>query len=122
MGLQLKQRAQQAYHAFRIDPASPQAAFIKQAIVDAIKTGTVMPGSTPPIDNALEGTTSHPHYEHWTCGTGHIRAQRALRIIERAAHYGLTDELVEQITDLVDQAGPADCREALAVKLDEVPF
>lgn len=70
----------------------------------------------------LRDTTSHPDYEHWTCGTDHIRAQRTLRIVESAAPYGLTVELVQALGDLVYDAGIANCREALAEPMGAVPF
>lgn len=139
-GFWLRLRA--ANPVFHIRPASEQAAFIRNAIADSIRAGTFSPSEAPEphplaMDRAsraerpkdedqphddLAGTTSHPVYEHWTCGTAHIRAQRVLRIIERCADYGLTITLIEQLENLVDDAGLADCRRALAPQPDEVPF
>ncbi|WP_374553209.1 hypothetical protein [Sphingobium yanoikuyae] len=76
----------------------------------------------PPVFDGLEGATSHPDYEHWTCGTNHIRAQRLLRIVERAAPFGLTTELIESLDSTIYDAGPADCRRALENCMDEVPW
>ena len=70
----------------------------------------------------LDGTTSAPTYEHWTCGTAHIRAERTLRILERSSGHW-TMEAIGLIADLVDEAGPANCRAALnRDDFDQVPF
>jgi hypothetical protein len=122
MHFHLIERCRQALAAFRLTPGSRQANYVKEKIVEAIREG-VWRGNLSAQDlKALEGTTSHPDYEHWTCGTAHLRAQRALRIIERACHHGLSEELILQIEHLIDQAGIADCRRALAQPMDEVPF
>ena len=72
--------------------------------------------------SSLDGTTSAPDYEHWTCGTAHIRAERTLRILERSPGHWTTDA-ISLITDLVYEAGPANCRAALdRGNFDQVPF
>ncbi|KEZ00640.1 hypothetical protein AI27_05590 [Sphingomonas sp. BHC-A] len=90
-------------------------------ISKAAEQGLFNPADSVARDE-LAGTTSHPAYEHWTCGTAHIRAQRILRIIERSADYGLTSDLIDRLDGLVDDAGPADCRRALTEAPDAVPF
>ncbi len=63
-----------------------------------------------------------PPHEHFTCGTGHIAAERTVRIIEQMAHWGPVDaEAIETINHLVDQAGLGFARVNLAYNC-EVPF
>lgn len=66
-----------------------------------------------------------PVFEHWNCGTGHLKAERALRVVERLSHSGRIDaETIEAIEYLSDQAGPAFARQSIGetIRDDEVPF
>lgn len=55
-----------------------------------------------------------PEFEHWTCATGHIKAERALRIVEQMSRWdGLTADAIESIEHLCDRAGPAFARKEL---------
>ncbi len=59
-------------------------------------------------------------FDHWTCGTGHIRAERTLRLIAHVMASGI--EEMEMLAGLVNEAGIAFARKALAPIDDEVPF
>lgn len=56
-----------------------------------------------------------PAYEPSTCGSDHLSAERALRVIERATLRGesMSCDAMEQIYKLADRAGSAMNREAL---------
>ena len=114
------ERIDAARAAFALKPGTPEHDFVWSTMKEAVKGDGIK--SCPADHGSLAGTTSHPDYEHWTCGTAHIRAQRVLRIIERGAQYGLTSDLIDRLENLVDEAGPADCRHALAEDPNLVPF
>ncbi|WP_292960552.1 hypothetical protein [Novosphingobium sp. UBA1939] len=71
-----------------------------------------------------------PAFEPATCGTGHLIAERTLRILGRATvlEGAPTAETAEAIESLVDRAGIAFAREALAADTkvrrfnDDLPF
>tara|TARA_R110000868_G_scaffold32613_10_gene118731 strand:+ start:2477 stop:2875 length:399 start_codon:yes stop_codon:yes gene_type:complete len=83
----------------------------------------VLPDHKEANKNAdLEGTTAHPDFEHWTCGTDHNRAERVLRIIERGLDVW-SERAIEAIINLVYEAGPANCRASLEYSRHErAPF
>lgn len=70
--------------------------------------------------NHLVPRTGPEAFEHWTCGTGHLRAERTLRLI---AQVGATDlDAMEMLAGLVAEAGVANARIFLAPLDDDVPF
>ncbi|KQM60086.1 MULTISPECIES: Lar family restriction alleviation protein [unclassified Sphingomonas] len=67
--------------------------------------------------NATVSRSGPDHFEHWTCGTAHIRAKRTLQIVENVR--ACDTDTIEAIACLVAEAGIAAARDALT---DEVPF
>lgn len=65
-------------------------------------------------------------FEHFTCATRHLSAERALRIIEQSARAGrpMSAEAIFSIENLCDDAGPQFARAALDRDAldDEIPF
>jgi hypothetical protein len=63
-------------------------------------------------------------YEPPTCGTGHLIAERVLRIVENGVRLGdavPSDDALTQLEHLADRAGVHFARTAITVQ-DEVPF
>lgn len=82
--------------------------------------GPVRPTLEEAVDawNATVSRAGPDAFEHWTCGTAHIRAERTLRLIEKVGTSQL--DAMEMIQSLVDEAGIANARAALLA--DDVPF
>lgn len=68
--------------------------------------------------NATVSRAGPDAFEHWTCGTAHMRAERTLRLIDKVSASQL--DAIEMIHSLVDEAGIANARAAL--EWGDVPF
>lgn len=69
--------------------------------------------------NATVPRSGPDSFEHWTCGTAHISAERTLRLIEMVGAASL--DAMEFINAKVDEAGIANARAALRPH-DDLPF